>query len=213
MSAKSSGFNTWVPLATALVLFLALIGTAARSRSQLHRFRAQQDSSATELQRQAVLTQELLVAGDSLPSAKLLTSHGDTVLLRELPAQAKYLYFGRGSCPPCQILESGWAAANSARLDSVVFITFHPDSNLAPDTSHNSLSWIHQSPDSVRYVNFVPTVVVRAPSNRVESVVHGSLLKVTAALDMWGVISADPVLQELENARRRRGLVVTPSPP
>lgn len=213
MSARGSGANTWVPLATAFVLFLALIGTSARSRSQLHQLRAQQDSATLDLRRQASIAQDLLVAGDSLPSAKLLTSHGDTILLRDLPAQAKYLYFGRGSCPPCQILEAGWAAANSAKLDSVVFITFHPDSTLAPDTSHNSLSWIHESPASVRYVHLVPTVVVRSPNNRVESVVHGSLLKAAAALDMWSVIPAEPVLQELESARLRRGPALPPSQP
>lgn len=206
MSAKAASMlKSWAPLATAVALFVTLIATSGQSKARLQEVRDQRDSTAVHLRRELNLSEELFTAGDSLAFVKLLTRGGDTLQLRELPARAKYLYFGRNSCLPCQILQAGWASADPAKLDSVVFITFHPDSTLAPDSTHNSMSWVHDATTNIKFVNRVPTVVVRSPDNLVTSAVHGSLIKATSALDMWGVIKKEVVERELRNARLSRG--------
>ena len=170
------------------------------SRDEIARLATERDSAAAREQRVYSEDQSLLSAGDTLPSVTLLSIAGDSIDLQRLPPKYKYLYFGRSNCPGCMILRPVLDAVPSTRRDSIVMIGIDPDSNITPVKAGAEYAWVHRRGTRRRFVVHIPTLVVRATDNRVLASAHGSMMRVAALFDLFGVLRKTDVSAALEAA-------------
>jgi hypothetical protein len=147
------------------------------------------DSLISRDQRAVAVNDALLTAGDSLPSVRLRTSRGINTNLRDLPAQHyRYIYFYRPDCPPCQLLDSVWVHATPARRDSVAFVAFNPDHDIAAEDIPNHFAWVVDSAAQGKYVAHVPSLIVISQTGRVLSVAQSSLIRAAKLLDLYSLL-------------------------
>lgn len=204
-------FKSIIPLATAVILFAALVFSTTRDRAAFAALEANRDSLITQVAEEARIGASLLAPGDSLPTVRLSDANGANSDLRRLPRELRYIYFYRPDCPPCQLLDSAWLQAGSPKSDSIAFIAFHPDHDMVAQKIPNHYAWLHDASTRNKYVEHIPSLVVLGTDGRILTVAHGSLFAVAKVLDLFSVLPKAAVDSSYTAALRANSL--SPSQP